>query len=55
LIATRNGTDRLSKKSMAAKESAGLRVSMSTTAPTAPIAMWFHEFQNRCWPGVPKR
>src|SRR5262245_15122073 len=40
---------------MAAKASAGRRVSMSTTAPTAPRVMSSHMNQNRSWPGVPNR
>ena len=47
LMATRYGSRRCSKKSMAAKQSASRRVSTSTTAPIAPRTNSSHMNQNR--------
>src|SRR6266508_131919 len=55
LIATRYGSLRCSKKSMAAKQSASRLVSTRTTAPIAPRTSSSHMNQNRVWPGVPNR
>src|SRR5690606_7370493 len=50
-----NGIPRRSKKSTEAKPSSSLRVSTSTTAPTAPSARSFHSGQNRFCPGAPNK
>src|SRR3954470_23610747 len=55
LMATRYGSRRCSKKSIAAKQSASRRVSTRTTAPMAPRTSSSHMNQNRVWPGVPNR
>src|SRR6266511_3474375 len=52
LIATRYGSLRCSKKSMAAKQSASRLVSTSTTAPIAPRTSSSHMNQNRVLPGI---
>src|SRR5690349_5878045 len=43
------------KYSTAGKLSASRRVSIRTTAPTAPSDSSSHMHQNRSWPGVPQR
>src|SRR5262245_44785096 len=55
LTATMKGTSRLSKKSIAAKQSWTRRRSTMTTAPTAPLVRSSHMNQKRDCPGVPNR
>ncbi len=40
---------------MTSKLTSRRRVSISTTAPSAPSNSPFHRNQKRSWPGVPKR
>src|SRR4029078_11424926 len=53
--ASANGSDQLSKYSLAVKQSSTRRRSTSTTAPTEPRASSSHMNQNRSCPGVPNR
>lgn len=50
-----NGVPWCSSRSIAYQESASLRVSTSTTAPSVPENSRSHRNQKRSWPGAPKR